>query len=383
MTAPALTLWACLAVCLYVYFGYPLLVMLLGTLHQRPVRAGDVTPGVSVIIAAHNEAPIIAEKLENMLGADYPAGRMEILVASDGSTDATEAIVRRFASRGVRLLALPRCGKLQALNQAAAQARNEVLVFTDANAFFAPDALRHLVRSFADPEVGGVCGNKQYWWTNTGNGTSEGESLYWTYDKRLKDWESRLGSIVAADGAIYAIRARLFVPMTELAQADDFAISARVVVQGFRLVFDPEAIAYERTRTSSGPEFWRKVRVTNHSMRGILNVHDALKPWRYGWYAIELLSHKVLRHLVPWFLLIALASNAALARGSRVYQVLLAGQLLFYGSAAIGYALRRSPWGRQKPFYAPLYFCLANAAAFIGVLSLFRGTRIATWQPQR
>lgn len=383
MLASAIILWACLGICAYVYAGYPLLLMLLGKVRQHPVRAENITPSVSVIIAAHNEEQIIAEKLENMLGVDYPAGCVEVLVASDGSTDATEAIVGRYASRGVRLLALPRCGKLQALNHAAAQARNEILVFTDANAFFAPDALRRLVRSFADPEVGGVCGNKQYWWTNAGNSTSEGESLYWSYDKRLKCLESGLGSIVAADGAIYAIRAKLFVPMTELAQADDFAISARVVVQGFRLVFDPEAVAYERTRTSSGPEFWRKVRVTNHSLRGILNVPDALKPWRTGWYAIELLSHKVLRHLVPWFLLIALASNAALARVSGVYQALLAGQLLFYGSAAIGYALRRSPLGQQKPFYGPLYFCLANAAAFLGVLSLFRGTRIAAWQPQR
>ena len=178
--------WSCLGACLYIFVGYPLLVKLVGAFYRRPVIKRDIAPVVSVIIAAHNEEQVIAEKLDNLLGSDYPAGRLEILVASDGSTDATETIVGRYAPQGVRLLILTRCGKLMALNQAVANAQGEILVFTDANTFFEPYAVRRLVSNFADPEVGGVCGNKQYRRMRSGDSAGAGETLYWTYDKRLK-----------------------------------------------------------------------------------------------------------------------------------------------------------------------------------------------------
>jgi cellulose synthase/poly-beta-1,6-N-acetylglucosamine synthase-like glycosyltransferase len=383
MRITELVFFSSIVLCGYVYIGYPLLLAVLSTVARRPVRQDESTPSISVIIAAHNEERVIADKLDNTLTLDYPSERREIIVVSDGSTDATEPIVRRYASRGVGLLALPRFGKLVALNQACAEARGEILVFTDANALLERTALRKLIRNFCDPDVGGVCGNKQYRRARAGDSAGHGEDLYWTYDKRLKQWESELGSTVAADGGIYAIRRRLFVPIAEAAQADDFAISARVVTQGYRLVFEPNAIAYEDPPASSEREFWRKVRVTNHSLRGILDLPEALNLHRHGFYAIELLSHKVLRHMIPWFLLIALASNIALALTQRGYQLLLLGQLLFYGAAVVGYRLRHSPWGRIKLFYGPLYFCLANTAALVGWCSLLSNRHIVTWQPHR
>jgi cellulose synthase/poly-beta-1,6-N-acetylglucosamine synthase-like glycosyltransferase len=379
----ALVLFSCLALCLYVYFGYPLLLGLMGIAGRRDVRKADITPAVSIIIPAHNEEKVIAGKLDNLLSSEYPKEEIEIIVASDGSTDRTEEIVSQYGARGVRLLRLSRCGKPMALNEAVALARGEILVFTDANAIFEKLALRHLISNFSDPEVGGVCGDQTYRLERGDDSASEGEQLYWTYDKWIKRLESRLGSVYAADGSIYAIRKHLFVPVTDPAEADDFATSVRVVTQGYRLVFEPGAISYEAPPVSSRREFWRKVRIANQTWRAILNVPEALNPWRQGFHAIELLSHNVLRYLMPFFLPIAFGANVALARGSRVYQLLLLGQGLFYGAALTGWQLRRSKWGRMKLFYGPFYFCLANAAVFLGALSLLSGKRIVVWQPDR
>lgn len=378
-----LLFFSSLAVCFYVYFGYPLLLAVMAAIHPREVRRRAITPSLSLIIAAHNEEEVIGEKLENTLSMDYPRDRLEIIVVSDGSTDRTEAITREYEKQGVRLLSLARCGKMRALNQGVAVATGEILVFTDANAILEASALRQLVANFADPEVGGVCGNQKYWQTPTGDCAGQGENLYWTYDKFIKRLESRVGSIIGADGSLYAIRRNLFVPTEDPAQADDFAISVRVVTQGYRLVFEPTAVSYEEAPTSSQREFWRKVRVTNHSLRSLLDMREALNPWRTGFYALELLSHKVLRYLVPLFLVLALLTNGVLAPDSPVLQLLFLGQVLFYGSALMGYGLRHQSWGRRKLFYIPFYFCLGNTAVFLGLLSLLKGDQITFWQPER
>jgi len=214
------------------------------------------------------------------------------------------------------------------------------------------------------------------------NCVSKGEILYLNYDKWVKRLESQVGSTISASGSIYAIRKHLFVPISDPAQADDFAISARVITQGYRLVFESGAISYEDPPIYSRREFRRKVRVANQSIHGILNLKQALCPWHHGFYAIELLLHKVLRYSVQFFLIIVFAANVVLALESGFYKFLLLGQLLFYGSSLIGYKLRYHKWGRIKLFYGPLHFCLANTAAFLGVLSLLRGERITTWRPE-
>jgi cellulose synthase/poly-beta-1,6-N-acetylglucosamine synthase-like glycosyltransferase len=378
-----LVFFSCLAICFYIYFGYPLLLAVIAAVRRREVRQQAITPSISVIIAAHNEEKIISEKLENTLGLDYPKDRLDIIVVSDGSTDRTEPMVTQYEEQGVRLLSLARCGKMQALNRGVASATGEILVFTDANAILEASALRQLAANFSDPEVGGVCGNQKYRQKQSGDCAGQGENLYWTYDKFIKRLESQVGSTIGADGSIYAIRRNLFIPIDDPAQADDFAVSARVVTQGYRLVFEPAAVSYEEPPASSEREFWRKVRVTNHSLRSLLDLSEALNPWRTGFYALELLSHKVLRYLVPLFLLMAFLANVILARASDFYQFLLLGQMLFYGSALMGYKLRHQSWGRIKFFYVPLYFCLANTAALLGILSLLKGERITLWQPQR
>lgn len=367
-----------LAASLYVYFGYPALIFLVSRLRPRPFRRGG-EPTVTVLVPVYNEEGVIADKIANTLALDYPPDRLETLVVSDGSTDGTEAIVGRFGDR-TRLLSLPRSGKAFALNEGARAARGEILVLTDANTLLEPGSLRPLVDPFADPEVGGVCGNKKQRPPAGADTTAEGEDLYWRWDKWQKALESRAGSIFAADGTLYAVRKELYVPIEDPAQADDIAISARIVLQGRRLLYEPRAVAWEEAPAEGRDEFRRKVRVTNHSVRALWNLGRGL--WTSGFYSVELLSHKFFRHLVPFFLIPLFLSNAVLAAGSPVFRILFAGQVLFYGLALAGFALRGTRLGRAKPFTVPYYFCLVNAAAFLGVLSILRGRRLRAWTPR-
>jgi cellulose synthase/poly-beta-1,6-N-acetylglucosamine synthase-like glycosyltransferase len=367
---------------LYVYFGYPLLLLAVGRFRRREVRRGPVEPSVTLIIAAYNEEAAIREKIANTLALDYPPERLGIVVASDGSTDGTVAIAREFGDERLSVLDLPRHGKVMALNRAASAATGEILVFTDANAVFEREALRRLVSNFADSTVGGVCGNQRYRRTAAGDSSGDGENLYWKYDKFIKRLESRIGSTVAADGSIYAIRAKLFEPLADPAQADDHAISSRVVTGGMRLVLDETAVSYEEPPAESDREFRRKVRVTNHTFSAILNLPEALDPRVTGFYAVELLSHKLLRYAVPFLMIAAFFSNLLLAGAGTVFRLLLLAQMLFYLCALAGRMWRAERLGRFRLFYVPYYFCLANAAALLGVLSRLKGERFVIWQPR-
>jgi cellulose synthase/poly-beta-1,6-N-acetylglucosamine synthase-like glycosyltransferase len=378
-TALGLVFASSLAVCAYVYFVYPALLFLLSRLRPRPVRRGKVQPSVTIVVPAHNEEAAIEAKIRNSLEQRYPGTLLEILIVSDGSTDGTDEIVRRYASETVRLVRRPREGKIAALNRAAALATGDVLVLTDANSLLEPDAVARLVESFADPEVGAVCGNKKLRPSN-GDTTQGGEGIYWRYDKWLKGLESRIGSIFAADGTLYALRRELYVPILDRAQADDIAISTRVVLQGYRLVIDDAAVAWEEAPAEGGAEFRRKVRVTNHSVRALLALGRRL--WLSGFYSVELVSHKLLRHFLPFFLLALFFSNAALAAGQPALRGLLALHVLFYAAAAAGFVLRRRRAGRSRLLTVPYYFCLVNAAALLGVVSIARGARLAAWTPR-
>lgn len=367
----------CAAVIVYVYFGYPALIFVLAKLRPRPVRRADVTPVMSIIVPVFNEERVIERKIRNSLECDYPPEQLEVIVVSDGSTDATSDIARRHP---VRLVELPRGGKAAALNAGVATARGEVLVFTDANVELDRGALRVLARSFADETVGGVSGKKKYFVRSGGDTTEVGENLYWRYEQWQKTLESAFGSIYAADGTLYAIRRELYVPIADPAQADDIAVSTRVVLQGRRLILDPEAIAYEETPAEGRDEFVRKIRVTNHSLRALFHLGRAL--WFSGFYSVELVSHKLLRHLVPLFLVPLLLANLFLARRGHLFAAALAVQLALYALAAAGALLRHTRLGASKLFSVPYYFCLVNAAALLGVVSIVRGRRVRAWSPR-
>ena len=367
----------------YAYAGFPLLVIIAGWLRNRQVQSQEIAPKLSIIIAAYNEERGIAKRIENALALDYPPEQLEVIIASDGSTDATDSIAAKYASKNVRLLSLSRRGKIHALNAAVAKANGAILVFSDANTLFEPAAMRMLARNFADPQVGGVCGNQVYIEHKNGDLSSKGESLYWSYDKWLKTMESRTGSIVSADGAIYAIRKELFRMPPETAVTDDFAISTAVIEQGYRLIFESEAIAYEETSAAAKNEFGRKVRIINRGLRGVLMRRKLLNPLHYGFYSVTLFSHKVLRRLVPIFLVTLFASNIFLIPNGIFFLNVLLLQSLFYGLAGCGYSLRKRHWGKTKVFYVPFFYCLANTAALLAILNVLCGKRIELWQPQR
>ena len=375
--------WLSIGLIIYSYAGFTLLTIIVARLRNRRVQQKPITPKVSLIIPVWNEERAIAERLDNALALDYPADQLEIIVVSDGSDDNTHTIVAGYAKRGVRLMPFPRRGKIYAIKDAVNSTTGEILVFSDANSMYKSDALRMLVRNFADPEVGGVCGNQVYLKAKKADATSEGEGMYWSFDKWLKTLESLTGSIVSAHGAIYAIRGELYEPPASAAVTDDFAISTAVIAQGYRLVFESEAIAYEEPTASAALEFGRKVRIMTRGLRGVLLRKRLLNPFRYGFYAIVLFSHKVLRRLVPIFLLILLAASWALSGASLFYFGAAVAQTLFYLLAGAGYLLRDHRLGRLKFLYIPFFYCLANAAALIAVIRILRGKRVEFWQPQR
>lgn len=376
--------WISLAGILYVYIGFPL-VLLVRSIWRRPVHSSDISPRVSMVIVAHNEAGVIGEKLQNTLALDYPREQLEIVVASDGSDDGTDAIVAAYRAQGVQLLACRRRGKIPALNEAVSQTTGEILVFSDANSMYDDNALRALVRCFADQEVGGVAGNQCYARNTQGGAAGLGERMYWGFDRTLKSLQSRTGDIIGATGAIHAIRRELFVPVP-LGVCDDFTISTGVIRQGRRLVFESTAIAREPVASTDTAEFRRKTRIAARGLRTMWVVRDLFNPRRHGFYAVQILSHKLLRWSVCWMLLVLLTASLLLAGEGGMFRWAAIGQLGFYGLAMVGLVMKDTPLARLRAYKLCAicyYFCLANTAAFCAWLQILRGRRVDIWNSQR
>ncbi len=265
--------WCAVLMIVYAYLLFPLIVILRGWLFPRPHHCANITPTVTLIIAAHNEVDVIQAKLDNVGALDYPRDQLEVLVASDGSDDGTNAIVAQHATQqpalNLRLLPLLRQGKAPALNAAVAEATGEILIFSDANSMYASDAIRALTRPFADPEVGGAAGDQRYLPARSASLSGNGEKRYWQLERLLKEFESRADNVISATGAIYAIRRKLFRPIPS-GVTDDFTTSTRVIAQAHRLVFASDAIAYEPVAQSNAREFARKVRVMTRGLRAVL-----------------------------------------------------------------------------------------------------------------
>ncbi len=377
--------WASVGLILYTYLLFPMLVLLRGLLWKRPYKNEERVPPpmVSVIIAAYNEEKAIGEKLDNLLSLDYPKDRLEVVLASDGSTDRTNTIVQEYEGSVVKLLSLARVGKAAALNAAVSASKGEILVFSDANTMFSPDAIRALTEPLADPNVGGVAGDQRYVKKNKTKNAGVGERTYWNFDRLMKQFESRAGNTISATGAIYAIRRSLFQTVQE-GVTDDFFTSTAVIAQGYRLVFAPNAVAYEPVAAASSTEFGRKVRVITRGLRAVLHSRSQLlNPFRYGFYAIQLFSHKVLRRLVVYPIVLLFLVTPFLWKTGFFYQLAMVGQLAFYGLALLGLLLDHTPFRKLKFFSIPFYFCLVYAAAFIASLNILRGRQIKRWEPQR
>jgi cellulose synthase/poly-beta-1,6-N-acetylglucosamine synthase-like glycosyltransferase len=373
-----LLFWGGVTTLVYTLVGFPLLVLLRGKLARRGYRRAPITPEVSLIVSARNEEAGIGAKLDSLLALDYPREQLDIVVASDGSQDRTDEIVAGYQDRGVRLLALARVGKATALNEAVAATSGEIIVFSDANSLFAPTSLTELVAPFADPNVGGVAGDQRYLPAEG----AIGERSYWDFDRVLKMSESRAGNVISATGAIYAIRRELFEPVPD-AVTDDFVISTGVIERGRRLVFAADAVAYEPASQTTGDEFGRKVRIMTRGFRSVIARRALLDPRAHGFYAVQLISHKVLRRLMAVPLLAVAVGAVGLWREGPFYRLATIGQVGFYAAALIGLVAPDRRAGRHPILALPAFFCMVNWAGVVAAVNVLRGHRIDRWEPVR
>jgi len=384
MLALEIVFFVCATLTVWHYLAYPALVIVLARIAGRRGAPADLAdealPTISFVIAAYNEERVIGQKLMNTLSLDYPRDRLQVIVAADGCDDDTCRIADTFVDGGVHVLHQPaRRGKTAALNRAVAAATGEIVVFSDANNHFNADALRKLVRHFADAHVGGVCGLKQIF-ESADREAATGDGLYWKYESAIKLAESRLGSITTADGEIFAVRRALYRPLDESLINDDAAITFDLVRARHRVLYEPAARSYEEASISIEEDFAVKVRMVSGGFQTLAREWRFLLPPRRA-FALAFVSHKVLRWTAPEMLIAMLLSSAALAAaGSTFFAAMLALQLAFYLLAATGYGLRRRG-PLAMPLYVPFYFCAMNTAALFG---LYRHlTRSTKWKKAR
>lgn len=368
--------------------GYPVIVGLLSWFRlllsggiPEPLALDDTQlPSISFILSAYNEEAVLREKLENTLALDYPKEKIDIVVLSDASTDQTDSIAESFADQGIRALrSLSRAGKSSNLTRFVPQTQGSILVFSDANSLYQKDAVRRLVAHFSDPKVGYVVGSQRYQPKETGQ-THDSENQYWELELKIKEWESNLSSVVGADGAIFAMRRELFEPLDD-SDISDFLGPLKIVSRGFRGVFDPKAICYEAPVSTMNRNFYRKVRIITRSLQAIFKVPAVLMPWKTGWFALQVWLHKVLRWFSPVSLmLLVIGAAISAASGELAGKVILGFAMTWLGLASL-YLIPRLR--RNRVVSAACYSLVINAAAFIGIISAFRGRKINSWKPDR
>jgi cellulose synthase/poly-beta-1,6-N-acetylglucosamine synthase-like glycosyltransferase len=385
----AAVFWVAIGLIVYTYLIYPVLLIaasglkqaaadirfVIGGRSRRTPAARAPLPSVAVLVAAHNEQRHIVERLRNLLQQDYPAELLRVYIGSDGSTDRTDALVRENADPRIVFRAFEtNRGKPSVVNDLAAMAGEDLLVFTDANTFFEPDTVSRLVRHFADERIGCVCGELRL---VAAAGGENPDNLYWRYERVLKFFEARLGALLGANGGVYAMRRTHYRPIAPDTIVDDFSISVDMIVRGYRCAYDPEAIATEEIPPLIHDEFRRRVRI------GIGNYqawrrHAALMDPRRGAVAFAFVSHKCLRWIVPHCMVLALATNALLAPTSPLYLGLLAGQAAFYAAALGGHWLsrRRRITGLLR---LPTFFVGMNLALLVGFYRYAAGGYSGSW----
>ena len=390
MIAFEILFWASVGALLYTYVGYLVLLFVLSSVLQvaRDLRfiisrgerrAGnhvDEWPTVSLLVAAYNEEESIGRKIENALSLDYPREKLEIIIASDGSTDATNEIVRSYADQGVKLFDYPeRGGKVSVINRSVSRAAHDIVILSDATTMYEPEAIRNAAKHFTDSQVGVVVGEVIL---KSHDEEYKGEAYYWRYEVMLKFMENRLGVVVGSSGALCAIRKELFVPVPDSTIVDDFVIPLKIAEKGYRQVYSPEARAIEETATDVSAEFVRRKRIAAGNFQSIFLLWRLLNPFR-GYIAFTFVSHKMMRWCAPFFMIAAFAANIPLlAESLRYYGVLLVLQLLFYGSAWLG-------WQTNNPALRKLcaiqyYFVSMNIGMLQGFLNFLRGTQKVTWE---
>jgi len=369
--------WILVFLILYHYLLFPLCTLLVGAFGEKRINKGNIFPRVSLIVAAYNEEKVIESKIRNCFELEYPRDKLEIIIVSDGSTDKTAEIVEDFRSIGViGLFDPPRKGKTAALNRAVAFASGEILVFSDANSMYDSQAIKLLVRNFQDRSVGGVCGRKQIV-VNGARESSRGDGLFWDFESVIKINQSRIGSITTGDGEIFAVRKDLYKKIPEQVINDDTSITFNIIRQGYRVVYEPKAVSNEEASIVLKDDFNVKARMVCGGYQTIVLYMGMLFPPR-NLFAIQFISHKVLRWMMPWFLISFFTISLFLLHGFYLYVFYF--QSIFYLMALMGYATRNQR-GVERLFYFPAYYCAMNAAAVFGMFYYFSGRAgVSIWK---
>lgn len=379
--------WIGLIIIFYTYIGYGLVIFILSKLKARPKRFADVSdnalPEVTVLVAAYNEEQCIEDKIANTLNLDYPKDKLSVFFVTDGSTDNTPDIVKKF--HAVKLFHdFQRKGKIHAVNRVMKHVTTPIVVFSDANTLINHDALRKIVRHYQDPSVGGVAGEKRIYKNAEDNASGSGEGFYWKYESFLKRKDAEVYSIVGAAGELFSIRTALYEEPAENTIIEDFYLSLRICARGYRFMYEPEACALETASAAIDEEWKRKVRICAGGFQAMAKLKPLLNPFRYGVLSFQYISHRVLRWtLAPFFLPLVFLANLWLAfTGSTFYGVVLAGQLIFYLFAILGYALRDKKI-KLKGFFVPYYFMVMNLAVYAGLNRYLHGKQSVVWEKAR
>ena len=365
----------------YVYLGYPILVWLVGRTRPKTIKRASFEPYVTILITAYNEERNLRAKLENTLLIDYPKENLEILVASDGSTDGTDEIVKGFSQRGVKLFRQEgRVGKTVTQNNAVEQANGEIILFSDATTNYQTNVLREILPNFADKTIGCAAG-KLIYVDETASSVGKGAQSYWNYETFLKKSESDACSLIGASGCLYAVRKSAYQPMYPEA-CSDFLICTVIYKQNLRSVYEPNAVCYEETNRKTDQEMQMRVRVISQTFTDLWRNREMLNPLKSGFYAVQLISHKVLRYAVPLFLFLIFVSTLILSISNLFFALIFALQTVFYMLAFVGWLAEKS--GKNIGIFAiPLYFVLANLASVFAFYQFLSGKTYARWEPIR
>lgn len=368
---------------IYVYFGYLLVLKAINIFLSRKVRKDRIIPFVTVLIPAHNEEKEILNTVENKLNElDYPQDKLEVIVIDDGSTDKTVELLNTLEDDKLKIIKInERKGKTNALNEGLKQATGEIIVFSDANTLYEKNAIRKLVSNFADEQVGYVTG-RMVTIKKEGCLISEGTSAYTLYENFLRKQETAIGSIIGCDGGIDAVRKKLFHPI-DPQMIPDFYIPLKVIEQGYRVVYEPDAVSKERVPEVTTNEFKMRVRVIVRSFNAIFHMRHLLVPSQYPLFSFQLISHKILRYLVPFLQMALFLANLKLLGQGYFYTIFFLGQICFYLSAMYGYIIMSRGTKPQKLFYIPYYFNLVNFASLVAVVEYLSGERYVVWEPRK
>jgi len=377
IVAAQVVFWVCVLAVVYIYLGYPLTLILWRKRSPVAPSSNDAGESATIVVAAHNEVRHIASTVRNKLTQAYPPRLIDVVVISDGSTDGTDEAISELNDPRVTLLRQElRQGKTAALNRGVAAARGDILVFSDANSHYEPDAVARLLAPFADPSVGYVTGRLVY--EDPGEtAVGGGSGMYMRYENWLRRLETRVGSVVGVNGGIDAVRRELFQPMRP-DHLPDFILPLRVVALGYRVVFEDTAVARETALGRQHDEFRMRVRVSLRALHALWEMRHLLRP-RHGLFAFQLLVHKVLRYLLFLAMLGALVASALLV-GHALYTILFLTQAGFYALALIGWLSGGRI--RLRVVFVPFYFCLVNVAAGAALIRFLRGERQVLWTPR-